>query len=100
MENIHLDEGDIRQKFYTKRWKMYLIYSFFKKKGKTNQHNFTFAKNIFLVNKILVRKKIYGNDDEKLIIGLYCSIAGDVKFLLGGDHSYLKSYCNVWSKRR
>ena len=31
---------------------------------------------------------MYGNSDERLEIGNYCSIAGKVFFLLGGEHSY------------
>jgi len=70
---------------------------FFKIKWrKLNSHNYTFAKNIFPIEKVSVGKKTYGalhintygNPNEKLIIGSYCSIAGDVKFLLGGEHSY------------
>lgn len=61
-----------------------------------NKHNFTTAGNIFSQNKVSVGKrtygrlnvKTYGNEKEKLEIGSYCSIAGDVKFLLGGEHSY------------
>lgn len=30
----------------------------------------------------------FGNSDEKLIIGNFVSIAGDVLFLLGGNHNY------------
>lgn len=30
----------------------------------------------------------YGNSEEKLSIGSYCSIAGNVIFLLGGEHPY------------
>lgn len=63
---------------------------------KINSHNYTTVKNFFPVEKVSVGKKTYGelhvktygNSNEKLIIGSYCSIAGDVKFLLGGDHSY------------
>lgn len=32
----------------------------------------------------------FGNPAEKLIIGNYCSIGGEVLFLLGGDHNYKK----------
>ncbi|ULT56776.1 CatB-related O-acetyltransferase [Neobacillus drentensis] len=63
---------------------------------KRNKHNYTSVMSIFPIDKVLVGKKTYGplfvnsygNNDEKLVIGSYCSIAGDVKFLLGGEHSY------------
>ncbi|MFC4322621.1 CatB-related O-acetyltransferase [Litchfieldia salsa] len=63
---------------------------------KKNIHNNTTVKNLFPIDKVLVGKKTYGpifvktygNPNEKLTIGSYCSIAGDVKFLLGGEHSY------------
>ncbi|MDO9493756.1 CatB-related O-acetyltransferase [Acetobacterium sp.] len=67
-----------------------------KKWRKKNSHNNTSMKNIFSIDKVSVGVKTYGglcvktydNDHEKLIIGSYCSIAGEVKFLLGGEHSY------------
>jgi acetyltransferase-like isoleucine patch superfamily enzyme len=63
---------------------------------RSNKHNCTSVKNYFPIEKVSVGKKTYGalqvktygNPDEKLIVGSYCSIAGDVKFLLGGEHSY------------
>lgn len=63
---------------------------------KINNHNNTTVKNVFPLEKVSVGKKTYGelyvktygNVDERLIIGSYCSIAGDVKFLLGGEHYY------------
>jgi acetyltransferase-like isoleucine patch superfamily enzyme len=61
-----------------------------------NKHNFTIAGNVFPLNKVSVGNYTYGtlnvhhfdNDDEQLIIGSFCSIAGDVVFLLGGEHKY------------
>ncbi|MGO4694204.1 CatB-related O-acetyltransferase [Paenibacillus sp. 2TAB26] len=81
---------------YPKIKNMFNLFFFKKNWRKKNQHNYTFASNIFKVDKVIVGKKTYGslyvktygNDDEKLIIGSYCSIAGEVKFLLGGEHSY------------
>ena len=32
----------------------------------------------------------FGHKDEKLIIGNYCSIGGEVLFILGGNHDYKK----------
>lgn len=51
--------------------------------------------NDFRFEKVSVEKKSYGNlyvidfspSDTKLKIGAYCSIAGGVKFLLGGEHN-------------
>jgi acetyltransferase-like isoleucine patch superfamily enzyme len=69
----------------------------FKKKWrKLNPHNSTIPKNIFNINNVKVGNKTYGtievlswNDrNEGLIIGNFCSIAKDVKFLLGGNHNY------------
>ncbi len=61
-----------------------------------NMHNFTTIKNVwtFPLEKVLVGKKNYGNlfvetfgsANEYLEIGSYCSIAQDVKFILGGVH--------------
>ncbi|MGV2939592.1 CatB-related O-acetyltransferase [Mesobacillus sp. LC4] len=63
---------------------------------KNNKHNFTIVANLFPLEKVSVGKKTYGrlniktygNIHEQLIIGSYCSIAEDVKFLLGGEHPY------------
>ena len=65
-----------------------------KKFRKMNQHNETFIVNYCDLSKIVVGKKTYGvlnvTDwslvDTKLYIGNYCSIALNVKFLLGGEH--------------
>ncbi|OZQ71169.1 hypothetical protein CA596_22910 [Paenibacillus odorifer] len=59
-----------------------------------NKHNFTKAINVFPVEKVIVGKytygplkiSAYGNPNEKLVIGNYCSIAEDVRFILGGEH--------------
>ena len=68
---------------------------FFKKKyRKINAHNETFVSNFCNISKIIVGKKTYGEisltdfspANTKLIIGSYCSIAPNVKFLLGGEH--------------
>lgn len=74
-----------RVKFYLKR----------RKWRKLNSHNETFMVNDFRFEKVSVEKKSYGNlyvidfspSDTKLKIGAYCSIAGGVKFLLGGEHN-------------
>lgn len=63
---------------------------------KNNRYNLTKAGNIFPIDKVRVGEKTYGtlnimsynNNEEKLEIGSYCSIAGEVKFLLSGEHDY------------
>lgn len=67
---------------------------FQKKYRKLNKHNDTIIMNFCDLSKIIVGKKTYGlinvtdfsNENTKLIIGSYCSIAPNVKFLLGGEH--------------
>lgn len=69
---------------------------------KRNNNNYTTAENKFPVEKVFVGKYTYGqlniryfgNPNEKLIIGCYCSISSGVKFLLGGEHhpEYLMNY--------
>ena len=67
----------------------------FKKKWKKiNKDNFTVPKNCFNSRKVSVGKGTYGeiyvrhfgNKEEKLEIGNYCSIGPNVCFLLGGEH--------------
>lgn len=61
---------------------------------KNNQHNHTVANSIFTIEKVTVGRNTYGllditdyeNKSEKLIIGNYCCIAENVKFILGGEH--------------
>lgn len=69
----------------------------FKKEWRNiNSHNNTFPINIFDINIVKVGTKTYGPievlswgaEHEKLIIGNFCSIAKDVKFILGGNHNY------------
>ena len=60
----------------------------------SNTHNFTTFKNIFGDSKrVHIGNYTYGdiyvsspNKSFELHVGSYCSIAGDVKFLLGADH--------------
>lgn len=69
----------------------------------TNKHNKTFPVNdinceTFPLTKVKVGKETYGplkvlsygNENESLVIGNYCSIATGVTFLLGGEHDYQK----------
>lgn len=61
---------------------------------KMNSHNFTSIGNYFDIKKVIVGKGTYGqlnvksfnNDEEKLLVGSYVSIAENVVFLLGGNH--------------
>ena len=60
-----------------------------------NKHNETTLMNCCDLSKIVIGKKTYGKinltdfspKDTKLYIGSYCSIAPNVQFLLGGEHS-------------
>jgi len=65
-----------------------------------NKHNKTFVANsikdsYFPIKKVTVGNHsygpvcvyYYGNAEEKLLIGNYCSISSGVKFILGGNHS-------------
>lgn len=62
---------------------------------KKNKHNDTNMENIFEVSSVEVGKKTYGglrvinyssDSSLKVKIGNYCSIGGDVTFLLAGEH--------------
>jgi len=61
---------------------------------KLNGHNFTNKKNFFDNRFVSVGKNTYGeiyvnasNNESKLVIGNYCSIANGVKFIVGGEHN-------------
>lgn len=71
-------------------------FRFFKIKYRIkNFHNDTVIMNFCDLSHIFVGKNSYGEinvtdcspDDSKLIIGNYCSIASNVRFLLGGEHN-------------
>lgn len=61
---------------------------------KLNRHNFTYYDEIFGdMRKIHIGRYTYGgiyvsasSNDTELFIGNFCSIAGEVRFLLGADH--------------
>lgn len=67
-----------------------------------NAHNKVIAFNIFPISKVKVGNYTYGpitvhswgSENEYLRIGHFCSIASNVKFILGGNHKmeYLSSY--------
>lgn len=72
------------------RIKLYLFKLRWKKR---NKHNTVWVKNVFDMDLVEVGKYSYGglqviahNDKSKLKIGNFCSIAGDVVFILSGDH--------------
>lgn len=73
--------------------KLYFLKAKWKKE---NKHNQTYINRLVDMSKIQIGKKTYGevnaltygNIDEHLYIGNYCSIAGNVKFILGGNHNY------------
>lgn len=71
--------------------------SYFKKKWRYyNKHNLTVAGNCFNMKKVTVGKgtygelliKHFGNINESICIGNYCSIAENCTFLLGGEHAF------------
>lgn len=85
----------------------YKIFSHTKKKNKfqqnnislwrlKNAHNETAQLNDFDIDKVIVGKGTYGgldvhtfgNGEERLIIGNYCSIGPDVHFILASEHPY------------
>lgn len=85
--------------------RFYHYYQLFGKQIKwrrRNKHNHTSVENIFDFDDITVGKHTYGpltvmrwgSENEKLVIGNYCSIASGVKFILGGNHkiSTLSTY--------
>ena len=70
------------------------LWLFRKKYRRVNSHNETLIMNFCDLSKVVVGKKTYGEirvtdfsfADTKLQIGSYCSIAPNVRFLLGGEH--------------
>jgi len=72
----------IEKKIFNRKWRQ------------KNRHNYTMPCSNYPLDIVSVGKMSYGwlnvsafgNPDEKLIIGDYVSIAGNVKFVLGGNH--------------
>ena len=70
------------------------LWLFRKRYRKINRHNETLIMNFCDLSKVVVGKKTYGEirvtdfslSNTKLQIGSYCSIAPNVRFLLGGEH--------------
>lgn len=69
---------------------------FRKKWRKQNAHNFTTAANCFNARSVRVGRGTYGeldvrhfgNPNEQVVIGNYCSIGPECVFMTGGEHSY------------
>lgn len=63
---------------------------------KRNEHNSTTISEWCPIDKVKVGKYTYGHlnvhwygtENERLEIGNYCSIAGEVHFIMGGEHDY------------
>ncbi len=63
---------------------------------KKNPHNWTEAANIFPLDRVTVGDRTYGdicyryfgNENEGLSVGKYCSIGGNVTFMGGGNHGF------------
>ncbi|SDB26536.1 Acetyltransferase (isoleucine patch superfamily) [Ruminococcaceae bacterium FB2012] len=71
-----------------------------------NAHNYTIAGRIFPANIVSVGTYSYGtlnilsygNSEERLKIGNYCSIAGGTTFILSGEHNYKRISTFPFSK--
>lgn len=74
----------VKRRLFNKKWR------------KLNIDNETVPQSRFPINCIKVGRYTYGplniltfgNSEEQLEIGSFCSIGPDVKFLLGGEHPY------------
>lgn len=86
------EEENLVFRLFCEVLKLYL----FKRKWRfKNKNNSTVAKTIFEMNAVTVGRYTYGNldvrswgsENEKLIIGDFCSIA-NTTFVLGGNHNY------------
>jgi acetyltransferase-like isoleucine patch superfamily enzyme len=74
---------------------LYKLHVFQNRWRKANKNNRTYAMTIFPLEKVTVGDNTYGplsiyswgQINEKLMIGNYCSIALGVIFLLGGNHT-------------
>lgn len=94
MKNIKQFINKISNKNFIFKFLKLCLFKYLWKKN--NKHNFTVAKNCFSRERVKVGKGTYGelkimhfgNNNEEIKIGNYCSIAPDVTFLLGGEHNY------------
>ena len=84
--------------FILNKIKLYKMQRYWRKK---NQHNTTFAVNMFNSDLVKVGKATYGgvkvlsfNAEQKLFIGNYCSIGPEVVFILSADHplNYISTF--------
>lgn len=77
-------------------YKYFKLLRFKKKFRKKNVNNFTKTNRIFDLKRVQIGNYTYGNlniftfgnENEYLKIGNFCSIANDVVFLLSGEHNY------------
>lgn len=66
---------------------------------KLNAHNSTTVSEWCPIDKVKVGNYTYGmlnvhwygQDEERIEIGSYCSIAGEVHFVMGGEHNYRRT---------
>lgn len=94
MNNISITEK-IRVKIQNKKWR------------KINKHNYTEICNRFDFSLVNVGNYTYGDlniihfgpKSSKLYIGNFCSIAAEVKFVLGGEHNYKNLSTYPFKKR-
>ena len=91
-KNLTSRKGDIMSVFsFVKRNLRCLTFK--KQWRKANAHNGTWVKAPFDISLVCVGKKTYGcidphlsNAVHRLVIGSYCSIADEVRFLVSADH--------------
>lgn len=84
IELLHHMSREIKLAHFQAQWK------------KNNFHNKTMPVSLFQADCVQIGKGTYGNidvhtfgnPDEKLIIGNYCSITNGCSFILGGEHNY------------
>ena len=75
---------------------------------KRNRHNMTYLTNLCDIEQIHVGRYTYGPicvetfgcENTKLIIGQFCSVAQNVRFVLGGEHIVVWKAKNLMNTRR
>ena len=72
----------------------FTMYRYRKQWRRVNCHNGTMPMGCYPMDKITIGRNTYGPIDvllsnyvNRLVIGSYCSIGGNVKFLVSGDHA-------------
>ncbi|NCB27288.1 MAG: CatB-related O-acetyltransferase [Bacteroidia bacterium] len=84
------------RRFWNYFVKFFKLQIFKRKWRKENGHNFTSVVNILPLNKLsvgnytygIIDAKFYGNSEEAIQIGHFCSIASNVTFIASGGHPY------------